>query len=319
MRNESFSGEVVAAASQNVKERNYWLAKLSGKLERIFFPYDHPHKVYEGKMEKLTFTFPEVIVSRLMQLSKGLDYTLHMILIAGVIGIIEKYTGCTDITVGAPIYKQKTEGRYINTILVLRHQIEEVCSFKELLLLVRQTIVEATEHQNYPLETLLYKLNIEYKEGDFPLFDIAVLLENIHDKKYIQNINLNTIFSFRRTGNSIIGIVEYNPQIYLEASIERYINHLINFFKGALFDVDSHIDKIEILSEAERRQLIHEFNDTSEEIKNLQGKTIFSFLPSGCKKWIWAPRRGKISLSGPTRRGLIYRIVSAKTRPWTSP
>ncbi len=284
MKIESFSGEVVAAASQNIKERDYWLKKLGGRLERSFFPYDHPQTVHDGKMDKINYTFSGEIFPRFMQLSKGLDYTLHMILISGIIGILGKYTASNDIMVGTPIYKQKDEGRFINTLLALRHQIDESVSFKEILLLVRKTLIEATEHQNYPLETLLYKLNIEYAEGEFPLFDIAILLENIHDKKYIQGVNLNMIFSFLRTGNSIEGTIEYNPRRYLRQSVERYIGHLLNFFKEALFNIDMQMDNIQILTEAERKQLIHDFNDTSAEIGDLEEKTIHSLFSDQVKK-----------------------------------
>ncbi|UCH92156.1 MAG: amino acid adenylation domain-containing protein [Candidatus Aminicenantes bacterium] len=294
MRHESISGEVVAAASQNIKERNYWLEKLGGRLERAFFPYDYPQTVHEGKMDIITFQFSNEISSRFMQLSKQLDYNLHMILIAGIVAILEKYTASNDIMIGAPIYKQKDEGRFINTFLVLRHQIEEARTFKELLLLVRKTLIEAVEHQNYPLETLLYKLNIEYIEGEFPLADIAVLLENIHDKKYIRDINLNMIFSFLRTGNSIEGKLEYNPQRYLRQSVERYINHLVNFLNTALFNIDMPMANIQILSEAERRQLIDDFNDTSARSEYLEGKTIYSLFSDQVKK---SP--GNLAVKGP--------------------
>ncbi|HLP47788.1 MAG TPA: amino acid adenylation domain-containing protein [Candidatus Kapabacteria bacterium] len=284
MEIEGFSGEVVAAASQNIKERDYWLKKLGGKFERSFFPYDYPQTIHDGKMDKINFIFPDEIFPRFIKLSKGLDYTLHMILLSGIIGILGKYTASNDIIVGAPIYKQKDEGRFINTLLVLRHQTDEAVSFKELLLLVRKTLIEATEHQNYPLETLLYKLNIEHAEGEFPLFDIAILLENIHDKKYIQGIDLNMIFSFLRTGNSLEGTIEYNPQRYLKASVERYIGHLLNFFKEALVNIDMQMDNIQILTEAEKRQLIYDFNDTASEIAYLQGKTIHSLFSDQVKK-----------------------------------
>jgi len=102
--------------------------------------------------------------------------------------LLHKYTGQTDIILGTSIYKQESEGHFVNTVLALRNRSDDRMTFKDLLLQVRQTILEANENQNYPIETLLYRLNIPYTQTDFPLFDVAVMLESIHERRYIEPI-----------------------------------------------------------------------------------------------------------------------------------
>jgi amino acid adenylation domain-containing protein len=164
--------------------------------------------------------------------------------------------------VGAPIYKQEITGKFINTILAIRNKLEREMTFKELLLQVRATFLEATENQNYPIETLLYKLDIESTEEDFPLFDVAVLLKNIHDKEYIQHIRLNTIFSFMRTGDSVEGELTYNSSLFTGTSVNGIIRHFDNLMQAALFNLETELGSLEILSGDEKRRILYDFNHT---------------------------------------------------------
>ena len=193
---KNYSAELSLAASINIKESEYWLKNLSGELIKTNFPYDHPGTHLKEKcVDRVTFDLPGILFSKVMKLVKGSDVRLHMVLVAGVVALLNKYTGMNDIILGAPVYKQEIEGNFVNTVLILRNRLGNHTTFKELLLQVRETIAAAAEHQNYPIETLLFKLEIPYSKDDtFPLFDVVVLLENIHDLKYILHTHPEIIF-----------------------------------------------------------------------------------------------------------------------------
>ena len=185
----SKTGAAAIAASQHIREREYWLEKLSGDLDKTRMPYDHPKSacaVYE--FDKVGFCFEDELYSKLIKLSKGADSRLFMVLTTGLMMLLARYTGNEDIIVGTPIFKQEEDANFINTILPIRSKVEAEYSFKDLLLQVRNTIFEACENQNFPIETLLYQLGIESDEDAFPLFDVAVLLENVQDREYLKEI-----------------------------------------------------------------------------------------------------------------------------------
>jgi tyrocidine synthetase-3 len=268
--------DIAAAASHFSREKNYWLNKLAGEPVKCFFPFDRKPADSTGETGLIStyrkagipFTFPPDILNGLTALSRGIDYTLHMILVSALTALIDKYTRYTangDIITGSPIYRQDIEGKFLNTVLVLRNRITGNMTFKDLLLAVKQTVLEANENQNYPIERLLYQLNMPVDEGDFPLFDITLLLENIHDKRYIRHIKTNIDFSFHRTGNDIRGLVEYNSLLYRQETIERIITRYVCLLEQGIADVNVKIDDIEILSEEEKKQLLIDFNDTGED------------------------------------------------------
>ena len=213
-------------ANKRIKEKRYWLNQLSGDLVKSFFPYDRK-KTDPGKQnfETVTFEIAGDTFKRVMQLGNNSDLRLHIIFTAVLVGILYKYTGNRDIIIGAPIKKQQIKGEFLNTVLILRNRLSPAQSFKELLLNASRVTAEAHEHVNYPMNTLLYQLNIPYSERDFPLFDVALLLKNIHNKENIGHLNLNMIFSFFRKEESIAGEVEFNWSNYCQSTIRRIVSY----------------------------------------------------------------------------------------------
>ncbi|UCH95996.1 MAG: amino acid adenylation domain-containing protein [Candidatus Aminicenantes bacterium] len=270
LREKDSFKDISIASHQYTKERDYWVNQLSGDLIKSSFPYDYtpgeeidkPGQENEGKIE---FCLDRDIFSQLMKLSKGYDYTLHMILVTAVVILLARYSGNKDIILGMPIYRQDSEEEFVNTVLALRNHLEDHVAFKDLLLQVRQTVIDADQNQNYAIETLLYQLNIPAAAPDFPLFDTAVLLENVHDKSYMDHINLNTVFCFHRREDLINGVLEYNAGRYREETARQIVTHLICLLKRVLADITVDIDTVEFLTPEEKKKLLFDFNAAEKE------------------------------------------------------
>ncbi len=249
-------------AGQKIKERNYWLDKFSDEFARSYFPYDFQVTKSKRDIKTVTFSLQGDLFSQLIKVSKSSDIRLFVILAAGLVVLMEKYTGSSDITVGAPIYKQGKKEDFINTVLPLRNRLRPGETFKEILFTAAETIQEANRHQNYPLEVLAMQLNLSWDREGFPWFDTAVLLENVHEKAYIRHIDVNLMISFLREENSIAGELAYNAFLYRESTIRRIFKHLTRFLQNALLNPAVPADAVEILSEEEKKQLLIDFNDT---------------------------------------------------------
>jgi tyrocidine synthetase-3 len=266
LKNRIFSSKAAFAANEYGKEREYWTKKFSGEFKKSNFPYDYNYVAstsIKNKQDSINFRFSHQSFLKLMELRSGLDHRLYMVLAAGLVVLLYKYTGNNDITIGAPIFKQESGENFINTVLALRNRIDDRTTFIELLLnRVRPTIVEANENQNYPIETLLFQLNIPFSESEFPLFETAILLQNIHDKTYISHTHPKMIFSFLRTDESIEGTVEYNAFLYRRRTLERVVNHFKRLMEQLIFNVNIPVSGIEMLTEEEKRQLLVDFNNT---------------------------------------------------------
>lgn len=274
MASHFHSERQLIAANQNIKEKRFWLNQLADIPEKASFPHDFrcgdSHR-RDGK--EFRFKFSGRIFTRLIKLSNDSDVRLHIILVTLVMILLNKYTNRQDLVVGTPIYMQDIKGEFINTVLPLRTRLGGSRTFKEFLLQVSQTVLASSEYQNYPMETLLYQLNIPCSpEQDFPLFDVAVWLGNIQDRRDIQNIHHNIGFSFSRMEEAIKGTLIYNSQLYRRESVEKMAQHLETLSRCVLADINVRLDEISVLSDQEKAWILYDFNKTDD--SGLDDKTV---------------------------------------------
>ncbi len=263
MNSKQMQGESSIIAGQSLKGKKYWLEKLSGELVKSTFPFDYrTMSAADRKTYREDFQLTGQVYDQLMKLSNGSDIRLQMILTAAVCILLRQYTGNEDVIVGATIERQDHEDEFINTILPLRSKLEDSMTVKDLLIQMRETVYDAAEHQNYPLESLLNDLGMTYSPDEFPLFDVVVLLENIHDKQYLRDVKVNFVFNFLRTEESINGYLEFNARLYESDSVNRIIQYFGRILKQILSDVLLPLKDVSILEEEEKEQALFNFNDT---------------------------------------------------------
>ncbi|HLP57329.1 MAG TPA: AMP-binding protein, partial [Candidatus Deferrimicrobium sp.] len=259
----------IAVITMNKKEgldmlhEEYWLKKLAGNIEKKNFPYDHKAPVMdERRIERNTDKFLGEVFDGLLQFSRNSDLLLYKILVSGVVLLLHKYTGDGDgdIIVGGPVQQGKVET--LNTVLALKNSISKNATFKEFFFQVGQTIDEAYANKDYPMAALLWQLNLLSAEDEFPLFDVTISLENLHDQSYLQYINTNMKFSFLSTGEYMEGSIEYNAAVYEKNTIKRIFHHLVNLLRVSMSNMDIPLTAIDILSAEDKKQLLLEFNDT---------------------------------------------------------
>ncbi|WP_312653308.1 non-ribosomal peptide synthetase, partial [Aminipila sp.] len=268
--------EKIIIANQLVKEKAYWLEKLSGKLEYSSFPRDLYKKENTYKQKMLEFDIPKYASQKLISISGNSDYRLHMLLIAAMVILVGKYTGNSDIILGSVIYKEDNERQLANKILPIRCKLSMGISFKELLLLVRQIINECVDNRNYPFEKLILDINVPENKNAFPLFDVMVLLENIQDTTYIEAVKTNIKYIFKRKQEQVKLCLSYNDNLYSLNLIKKITANLINLLILVVDNINIKIAEIEMVTEEEKRQMLEEFNKTN--LEYLRYKTIQQLL-----------------------------------------
>jgi amino acid adenylation domain-containing protein/non-ribosomal peptide synthase protein (TIGR01720 family) len=263
MKDAEYSGKKKIIASQFSKEKDFWLTRLSGDFVKSRFPYDkrlEAESPYE--LKSIPFKIPAEISSKLADISNYSDVRIYIILTAAQTVLLHKYTGKNDIVVGCPIYKQETAGDFINSLLLLRNQFDRHISFKQLVLQVSRNLAEAIDNQNFPIESLVYHLDLPTVENECQLFDVAILMENIQEKRYLGSVRYNMLFNFFMTENSLELAVEYNAALYNEGTIRRIGAHFSVILTQVIDDVNIGLDRLELLTPREREQLLAGFRGT---------------------------------------------------------
>jgi amino acid adenylation domain-containing protein len=301
------------AAQENPGERRYWLKNLEGELIKTGFPYDgNKNKTAAStpgstdfQPAVLTFVLAEPSVRQLLKLSKGVDHTLHMILTAAWVLLLARYTGNKDIIVGTTIYKQKRgiESGFINTVLPLRFTLTGGMTFKDLLLHVREIVLNANKNQNYPIEVLLEELNLPLSEDASPLFDSAILLENIHSRDYLTAVRPAVAAEFVRRDSAVEARIEYHRLLYDATTIERIMEHFKQLLSSALNRPETLLPDIEMMTGEEKQRLLMDLNATKRDFPHL--KTIHALFEEQVER-----DGGRTAIVDSNDRRLTYRELN---------
>ena len=259
---------------------SYWKEQLK-ELPILNLPTDHPRPVkqsFRGARQPLSL--PESLTKAVNELSGREGVTQFMTLLAAFQVLLYRYSGQEDIVIGLPIAnRNRTEiegliGFFVNT-LVLRADLSEKPTFKELLQRVRDVCLEAYAHQDLPFEKLVEELRPERDLSRNPLFQVMFVLQNTPRPLpqpaglSIERVDVLPATSpfdlslyLRERDGKLIGFFEYNTDLFEPSTIERMIGHFETLLEGIVADPEQPISTLPLLTEAERHQLLVEWNDT---------------------------------------------------------
>ncbi len=247
-------------------QKIYWLNNLSGELpETNLLPdYIRPIK-YNKKNQFISFELSEDLAEAIIKVTQGSYFSIYLVLLSALSILLHKYTGNSDVIVGSPTYKKGNGEDSDNKIVPLRFSVSDHLTFKDLLLQVKDTTISAYTHQNYPYKQLVQFLKLPQIENRCSLFDIVVLLKNIHQQKDILFLNNDITISFdvNKDKKLITGKVEYKESIFQDRTIYLMTRSYVNLLEGIFQNLYSNVADINLLKEADKQQLLKLFNDNS--------------------------------------------------------
>jgi len=260
----------------------YWTEKLGGAPPALELPADRPRPAaatFRGAT--LARDLPGDLAQGLLDLGRREGATPFMTLLAAFQALLHRYTGQEDIVVGSPIANRtraETEGLigfFVNT-LVLRTDLGGDPTFRELLRRVREVTLEAYAHQDLPFERLVEALQPGRDLSHTPLFQVMLVLQNAQ----AQGLDLGgvtvtplevhnaaskfdlSLFAWEKA-DGLATAVEYSTDLYDASRIERLLGHLETLLRGVVAGPDQRLSQLPVLSAAERRQVVVEWNATA--------------------------------------------------------
>ncbi|MBD1806825.1 amino acid adenylation domain-containing protein [Microcoleus sp. FACHB-SPT15] len=246
-------------------QKIYWLNQLSGELPETNLITDYIRPVlYTGKHQSVTFDLSNDSSESIFRLTQKSNFSIYLVLLSALNLLLYRYTGNNDVIVGSPVYRPDSSYEGSNTIVPLRSKVKNQVSCKDFLLHVKDSTIGAYSHY-YPFDDLVQLLKLPKTQNRCPIFDIILLLNNIHDKEAIADVNNDLTIELVVDSNRIYGKIEYNESLFREDSIKILARHYIKAIQGFIEDINSKVSDVNLLDEFEKHQLLESFNDNTGE------------------------------------------------------
>lgn len=273
---EYLQGEVLQA------ELNYWQGHLASRPAELTLPLDYPRPAelsYHGAHEKTVLDTS--LSDAIQQLARDQHCTLFMVLLAALNVVLHRYTQEEQIVVGTVMANRPRHelegliGCFVNT-LALNHQVRGEDTFIALLQQVKETVLEAQDHQSIPFEQLVNHLNIERRLNQNPAFQVLFVLQNNERMAWdfqgvtVEPIDIDSptakfdlsIYAHVTTAGQIAFDVEYATDLFKSETIARFVTHFQQVLMGIAADPTQTIASLPLLTIEERQQQLIEWNQT---------------------------------------------------------
>ena len=262
----------------------YWKQALA-ELPTLELGTDRPRPAVPScRGGRVVFDLDETLTRALKELRRQEGTTLFTTLLAALQVLLYRYSGQQDIAVGVPVAgRRQPEFRdvigYFVNVLVLRGDLSGGPTFREYLAQVRRRTQEAYAHQDVPFAKVVEALASRRDPSRNPLFQVSLvkgtepgerpdLRDLIVEDMAItgtETVKFDLDFSVAEEHGKVRVAIDYATDLFDHATIERMAKHWQVLLQGIVADPQRRIGDLPLLPEAERAQLLVQWNATAAE------------------------------------------------------
>jgi amino acid adenylation domain-containing protein len=283
------------ASSKGEQLSAYWQKQLAGELPLLDLPMDKPRpreQTYCGASHIIELD--KELLQKLRQLSEAEETSLYRILLAAFFVLLYRYTGQEDILVGSPMAGRSARKPfkeivgYFTDPVVCRANLSGNPTFQEFLDQVHRTVFGALRHQDYPFPLLVKQLAPQRDTSRSPLFQVLFTWQKHrwYDKAQksplsqgkkllvmepypIEGLQRGAAFDLDlavvEAGSSLQFCWQYNTDLFDASTVHRMAGSYQTLLEGILTNPEDRVSALPLLTQAERHQLLVEWNDTKVE------------------------------------------------------
>ncbi|GAA3097412.1 hypothetical protein GCM10010449_21030 [Streptomyces rectiviolaceus] len=272
------------------RQLGYWKEALAGLPDELALPADRPRPaVTENRGGRILYEVPGPLHQKITDLSRATQASPFMVLQAAVAALLSRLGAGSDIPLGTPVAGRTDDalddlvGFFVNT-LVLRTDTSGNPTFRELVARVRESDLAAYAHQDLPFERLVEEINPARSLVRHPLFQTMLTFNNTDRSAQsgpelpglgvapvesdTASAKFDLLFSFaerRAADGAPAGLgagLEFSTDLFDRSTVEALVARLLRFLEEATGDPKRRIGEVSVLTDAERRSVLTEWNAT---------------------------------------------------------
>ena len=262
-------------AGERQRQLDYWTAQLGHEHPLLELPGDRPRPPVQSHQGELyRFDLSDELAARVRAFNAERGLTLFMTMTATLAVLLYRYSGQTDLRIGAPVanrIRPESEGligAFLNT-QVLRCQLNGQMKVAELFEQVRHTVIEGQSHQDLPFDHLVEALQPPRSAAYNPLFQVMCNVQRWEFQQsrqlagmtveYLANdaratkfdLNLEVTDLDHRLGCCLT----YSTDLFDEPRIARMAEHWRNLLQALIANPQQRLSELPLLTAVEQRAL----------------------------------------------------------------
>ncbi|CRM96286.1 Linear gramicidin synthase subunit B [Pseudomonas sp. 22 E 5] len=262
-------------SGERKRQLDYWTAQLGNEHPLLELPGDRPRPPVQSHQGELyRFDLSDDLAARVRAFNAERGLTLFMTMTATLAVLLYRYSGQTDLRIGAPVanrIRPESEGligAFLNT-QVLRCQLNGQMNVAELFEQVRHTVIEGQSHQDLPFDHLVEALQPPRSAAYNPLFQVMCNVQRWEFQQsrqlagmtveYLANdaratkfdLNLEVTDLDHRLGCCLT----YSTDLFDEPRIARMAEHWRNLLEALIADPQQRLSELPLLGADEQRVL----------------------------------------------------------------
>src|SRR5262245_3647308 len=241
------------------RQFDYWKKRLSGSVGELRLATDHPRpKIATSRGANRSFELSEALAGATASLNRQEQASSFMTLLAGFCALLNRYTGQEDLLVCSPFAardRAELEGLigYINNVVPLRVDLSGDPGFRELIGRVRRVALEASDHQNLPLQKLaelpglahapLNRAMFSFQETSSRTLDLpGVAATPIDVRKETADFDL--ALYMESAAGKLFGVLEYNAELFEGETIKRMVENFTVVLQAATANPERRLSQL---------------------------------------------------------------------------
>ncbi|ARU63056.1 hypothetical protein CBW65_20310 [Tumebacillus avium] len=267
----------------------YW-EQAGADLPLLQLSADRPRKkVQSDRGGRVRFALSAEMSDGLQALAREQGVTLYAALLAAYQVLLHRVTGEDDIVVGSPTVGRssakfsETVGYFVNPVPLRTHVTGEL-PFAALLPAVKETVVSALLHQDYPFALMAERLQPDRDPSVHPLFQTLFTLQKSHlaqgealggfalgeagavfatgglqveSMPFVQeSVQLDLALTMAWQDGRLTGVFDYRADLFDPLRIERLTEHFVTLLSGIVADAQAKIADLPLLTAKQGEQVL---------------------------------------------------------------
>ncbi len=265
---------------EGAENEAYWTKQFAQLPPSLNLPIDRPRpalKSFDGAT--LRKKIAAATYKTIQKAGAHQKCTLFVTLLSGFHALLSRLSGQDDVVVGIPaagqtlIDDRTLVGHCVNFV-PLRGDLSNDPAMSEFVQQMRQTLLDAYDHQNYTYGRLVRKLAIPRDPGRLPLLEVQFNLEKVGagvqfsglrvevDSNPKSFANFDLFLNVVESKDGLTLDLDYNTALLDESTVARWLDCYESLLMSFAANETEKVSRLSILSPGDREHLLNTLNQT---------------------------------------------------------